>query len=101
VQLAPRENRYLGGGLAEPKPFGEATARLIDAEVHRIIDESHEEAKRLLVQHRRALDALVAALLQRETLGEQEILQVTGLPPAPELENRPLASVESERAGAT
>jgi cell division protease FtsH len=92
VQLAPPNNMYLGmaGSFGAAKPFSEETARLIDAEVQRIIQESHEEAKRLLMRHRRALDALVQALLARETLGEQEILEVTGLPPAPELENRPL-----------
>ncbi|VTU23869.1 ATP-dependent zinc metalloprotease FtsH [Variovorax sp. PBL-H6] len=90
VQLAPRENRYLGGGFGEGRPYGEETARLVDAEVQRIIGECHDSAKRLLNEHRRALDALVAALLERETLGEQEILEVTGLPGAPELENKPL-----------
>ena len=37
-----------------------------------------------------ALDALVEALLAHETLDEREILQATGLPPAPKLETRPL-----------
>ena len=92
VQLAPR---------AEPVPRrrGELRRRAsrsakrprasIDAEVQRIIDESHDEAKR-------AARASIAssstrwsqALLARETLDEQEILEVTGLPPAPELETR-------------
>ena len=36
--------------------------------------------------HRKQLDALVEALLLRETLNEQEILDVTGLPRAPALE---------------
>jgi len=91
VELAPRDNPYLGiaGAYAGAKPFGEETARIIDDEVHRIIHESHEEAKRLLTQHRAALEALVQALLARETLDEQEILDATGLPPAPPLENRP------------
>jgi cell division protease FtsH len=95
VQLAPRENPYLGGtaGLGAEKPFSEETARVIDAEVMRIINESHDEAKRLLNAHRKQLDALVAALLSRETLNEQEILAVTGLPAAPELETRPLSVV--------
>jgi cell division protease FtsH len=54
--------------------------------VHKIIDESHEEAKRLLGVHRKQLDALAEALVARETLNEQEILEVTRLPPAPPLE---------------
>lgn len=88
VQLAPRENPYLNsaGGFGGPRPFSEQTAEAIDAEVLRIIGESHDEAKRLLVAHRKQLDALAEALLARETLNEQEILEVTGLPPAPALE---------------
>jgi len=92
VQLAPRGNAFLGGpaGFGGEKPFSEQTAALIDAEVQRIINDCHEEAKRLLREHRAALDALVAALLRKETLSEEEILQATGLPPAPQLEARPL-----------
>ena len=87
VQLAPRANPYLGGAPAfgADRPFSESTAQVIDAEVQRIIGESYDEAVRLLRVHRKALDALVAALLEKETLDETEILAVTGLPPAPEL----------------
>jgi len=81
VQLAPQRNPYLSGpsGFVGEKPFSEDTARRIDTEVQRIIDESHAEAKRLLTAHRAELDALVKALLERETLDEEEILEVTGL----------------------
>jgi cell division protease FtsH len=93
VQLAPQRNPYLSGpggfsGYAGEKPFSEQTAEAIDAEVHRIIGDSHDEARRLLEAHRRQLDALVAALLERETLDEREILKVTGLPAAPALKER-------------
>ena len=92
VQLAPRENPYLGGsgGYTGEKPFSDATGEAIDAEVQKIIDGSHGEAKRLLTEHRKQLDALAEALVERETLNEQEILEVTGLPPAPPLETRML-----------
>ena len=40
-------------------------------------------------QHPRVLDALVNALLERESLGELEILETTGLPTAPALLNMP------------
>jgi cell division protease FtsH len=101
VQLAPRENAYLGsaGVFAGEKPFGEDTARLVDSEVHRIIDECHDEAKRLLTKYRKQLDALVQALMARETVNEQEILEVTGLPPAPQLESAPVRGIaESARS---
>jgi cell division protease FtsH len=91
VQLAPRQNPYLAGtpSFGGERTFSEETARIIDAEVLRIIGESHDEARRLLSEHRKGLDALVEALLARETLDEQEILAVTGLPPAPPLGTRP------------
>ena len=102
VQLAPRENPYLSGsnGYGGARPFSEGTAEAIDAEVLKIIGESHDEAKRLLSAHRQQLDALVEALLSRETLNEQEILEVTGLPPAPALETGmlPVPGVDSRGA---
>ena len=90
VQLAPRANPYLGGAptFGADRPFSETTANLIDTEVQRIIAESYADACRLLRTHRKALDALVEALLARETLDEAEILSVTGLPPAAELPER-------------
>ena len=95
VQLSPRENPYLAGmnGAGTSRSYSEETARTVDAEVMRIIAESHDEAIRLLTEHRAALDALAQALLERETLDEREILEVTGLPPAPALEGRMLREV--------
>ena len=103
VQLAPRENPYLNGsgGYAGARPFSEGTAEAIDAEVLKIIGESHDEAKRLLSVHRQQLDALVDALLVRETLNEQEILEVTGLPPAPALETGMLPVPSAGSRGAS
>jgi cell division protease FtsH len=97
VELAPRENAYLGGqgGYVGERPYSEETARTIDEEVSRIIDDSHEEARRLLSEHRKELEALAKALLERETLDEQEILDVTGLAPASPLENTKFTSSNS------
>ena len=101
VQLAARENPYLrGGGFPGEKPFSEETARVVDEEVLRIIDESHDEARRLLSEHRDELDALAQALLEHESLDEGEILKVTGLPPAPPLENTKISTSSSIRRGA-
>jgi len=98
IQFAPRQNTWVGGsptGIG-PRPYSDETAALIDVEVARIIHECHEEAKRLLQEHRRQLDALVAALMERESLNEEEILEVTGLPPAPPLLERPLGGKRKE-----
>ena len=99
----------LGHGAARAAPrtrtsaasagFGGAQARSarrprasIDAEVQRIIDESHDEAKRAAARRTAQRSTRWSqALLARETLDEQEILEVTGLPPAPELVGTPLS----------
>jgi cell division protease FtsH len=65
------------------QPYSEATAELIDAEVRRIVEECQGEATQLLAQHRDKLVALANALLRAESLDEGEILEVTGLGPAP------------------
>jgi cell division protease FtsH len=69
----------------QQQPYSEATAELIDAEVRRIVEECQGEATRLLARHRAQLDALAKALLRAESLDEKEILEVTGLDPAPAL----------------
>jgi cell division protease FtsH len=90
VTLGPRESPFLGGSespFGVNKPYSETTATLIDAEVRRILQEHYDEAVRLLREHRRELDLLAAALLEHETLKEDEILAVTGLQPAPRPES--------------
>ena len=91
IQLAPKTNPYLngtlGGGSAS-NAISEHTARVIDEEVLRIIAECHGEARRLLELHRDRLDALAKALLDKESLNEHEILQVTGLTRTPHRESK-------------
>jgi cell division protease FtsH len=87
VTLAPREDPFLArtdpmAGFGASKPYSENTAEVIDAETERILQECYAEGLNLLGQHRDALDRLAHALLERETLDEHEIKQVTGIQPA-------------------
>jgi cell division protease FtsH len=54
-----------------------------------------------LSAHRKQLDALAEALLARESLNEQEILEATGLPPAPALDTGmlPVSGASNKSAG--
>jgi len=61
------------------RPYSEATAREVDIEVKRIADECFAEAMRLLTANRSRLEALAHALLVEDSLGEDQILSVTGL----------------------
>src|SRR5260221_5030595 len=67
-----------GPGLGMARPYSEATAREVDTEVKRIADECFAEAMRLLTEHRSQLDDLSRALLKDDSLGEEQILSVTG-----------------------
>jgi cell division protease FtsH len=64
-----------------PRMFSEATAKLIDEEVRRIVEECLTDARRLLREHRGQLDTLARALLREDSLDEKEILAVTGIEP--------------------
>jgi cell division protease FtsH len=58
----------------------EQTQRLIDEEVRRIVETAHEEAMVTLTSHRDNLDALVSALMEHETLDQNEAYDAAGLP---------------------
>jgi cell division protease FtsH len=68
-----------GQALTLSRPYSEETAALVDEEVRRICEECLRQAVSLLTSNRDKLDALVHALLEHDTLGEAEILAVTGL----------------------
>ena len=68
-----------GQSLSLTRPYSEETAALIDEEVRRICEECLRQAVALLDSNRDKLDALVHALLEHDTLGEAEILTVTGI----------------------
>jgi cell division protease FtsH len=70
-----------GQSLSLTRPYSEETAALIDEEVRRICEECLRQAVALLNSNRDKLDALVHALLEHDTLGEAEILTVTGIEP--------------------
>jgi cell division protease FtsH len=61
------------------QPYSDATSEVIDAEVRRIVEQSHVDADRLLAEHRDKLDALAQALLKAESLNEKEIRELVGL----------------------
>jgi cell division protease FtsH len=63
-------------GAAEVSPD---TQKLIDGEVRRIVDESHQEVVALLKQNRSKLDSLAAALLEHETLDEEDAYAAAGV----------------------
>jgi cell division protease FtsH len=56
------------------------TQRLVDQEVRRIVEDAHREVLALLQEHRDKLDSLVRALLEHETLDEDDAYAAAGVP---------------------
>jgi ATP-dependent Zn protease len=61
---------------ADNYALSEATKRVRDDEQSRLTDGAYEEALRLLTKHRPPLDRIAAALLDKETLGKDEVLEL-------------------------
>ena len=57
----------------------ERTQQLVDEEVRRIVDQAEDEVTELLTTNRDKLDALVAALMERETLDGPDAYEAVGL----------------------
>lgn len=70
---------FLGRDISEERDYSEETARVIDEEVKKIIDECYEKANSLLIDNRDKLDLLAAALIEKETLYENEVSELLGL----------------------
>lgn len=64
---------FLGQSITRHSTTSESTASAVDAEVKRIVFEAHEEAKRILTEHRDELETVAQALLEFETLTGDEI----------------------------
>jgi cell division protease FtsH len=58
--------------------YAEDTAQKIDGEVKRILGEAHDEARRVLREHRQTLDDLSNRLLQKEVIEAEELMAVIG-----------------------
>ncbi|GAB6036022.1 ATP-dependent zinc metalloprotease FtsH [Fundidesulfovibrio butyratiphilus] len=80
------EEIFLGRELVHHKNFSEDTARQIDSEVRRIVEESHARAKQLLGDNLEILHGIAKALLERETISGADIDRIMRGEPLPEPE---------------
>ena len=72
--LASQENQYLSGRAV--LNCGDDNATEIDHEVMQLLHYSYEEAKRLLNEHREALDKIAGYLISRETITGKEFMKI-------------------------
>jgi cell division protease FtsH len=74
------EHIFLGREMTQQRDFSENTARIIDDEVHDLLQNIDQQITDLLSANRKLLDALAAALLEKETLEADEIDSILGQP---------------------
>ena len=67
---------FMGRDMGHTRDFSEEVAAAIDEEVRALIEAAHQEAYDLLVANREALDTIVVALMERETLQKAEIEEI-------------------------
>jgi len=65
---------FLGRDLHSEPDYSDETAREIDAEIRRIIEDAHQRARDILVEHREDLEGLSQILLRRETIDREEFV---------------------------
>jgi len=75
---------FLGREISEQKDYGDKVADVIDEEVHNIIQQAYEVAKKVLTENKPKLVQLAETLIAQETLeGEELDALLTGAPPKP------------------
>jgi cell division protease FtsH len=98
---------FLGREITRNENVSEETARLIDHEIHRIIDEQYTRATQIISERRAALDKIAEALLEHETLEGRQVLEILQFgeirspfaPPPPPPADRPSARKAPEKQG--
>ena len=72
---------YDSSGVSEnsfQKPYSEATAKLIDDEARKFIEDAHKRTKNILMEHRDKLDKLAKLLLQKEVVYKEDLEKLLG-----------------------
>lgn len=67
---------FVGMQSGQEQQYSDETARLIDEEVRRLMDEALDEAWTIITENREVLDRLVLELLEKETLNEHELAEI-------------------------
>ncbi len=83
VGFASGSPMYLGSEEVRSRPYAEATQRVIDTEVAKLLREAEERALRLLRERRGTLDQLTELLLERETIDGTDLDALLGRIPGP------------------
>jgi cell division protease FtsH len=71
-----RSQPFLGREFSAEPDYSDEIAREIDDEIRRIVEEAHQTAKDILVEHRRAIDRISEIILERETIDAEQFVKL-------------------------
>jgi len=74
------EHPFLGKEMHEQREYSNETARIIDSEVQKFLVDADHRAVDVLTKHRDKLDALSKSLIEKESLDQEEIAEIIGIP---------------------
>jgi cell division protease FtsH len=78
-----QEQVFLGEEIAQRREYSEQTARDVDEEIRSILERAYEHAVSTLKEHRDALDRLAKALLEKEEISGEEVVEIIGVGRSP------------------
>ena len=67
---------FLGRDYARQQDYSDEVAAKVDEEVRRLIGKAHEEARSIIDRHRDAMERMVEALLENETVNRNEVAEL-------------------------
>jgi cell division protease FtsH len=67
---------FLGRDFGHIKDYSDSVAAKVDAEVHRLVEEAHDEAREIVMKYRDKLDLMVERLLEKESLEKEEVSEI-------------------------
>ena len=95
------EEVFIGREWVHNKNYSEDTARLVDAEVKRIVEEAHERCTKLLTENIDKLHRIAEALIDRETISGEELDMLIEGKPLPPAEEHPASGKSGPKDGGT
>ena len=70
---------FLGRDMLREKDYSEDTAKIVDEEVKRIVDECYARAKSIMIEHDDKVKKLAQELLEKEVLTADQVCEITGI----------------------
>jgi cell division protease FtsH len=93
------EQVFLGQELTQRRQYSETTAREVDEEIRRILDEAYNKARQILQDYRQGLDRVAQVLLEKEDIPGSKVIALLGLEQAEKAEEQAESEKQVQESG--